>query len=215
MKELIIPHAGFTDSRPSLAILPEFIRSHLPLFKIDSVCWRQFPEKPEVTCRAGWWDQEILLQFRVKEKTSRASFTEPNSPVYKDSCVEFFIESGDGNYFNFECNPIGTCYLGRGTGRADTGPIARVNMVRSIPSLEKVPFHEEVKEPWELTLVLPLEIFKATPLASPGGKTFKANFYKCGENLTTKHYLCWNPIISDKPDFHHPKQFGSLFFNPE
>lgn len=44
------------------------------------------------------------------------------------------------------------------------------------------------------------------------GQTIKANFYKCGDELQTPHFLSWNPINIEKPDFHRPDFFGSLEF---
>jgi hypothetical protein len=44
------------------------------------------------------------------------------------------------------------------------------------------------------------------------GKTCRANFYKCGDDLPEPHFLSWNNIIADKPDFHLPQYFGTLTF---
>ena len=56
----------------------------------------------------------------------------------------------------------------------------------------------------------------------PGGKVtaqmcirdreIKANFYKCGDELQTPHFLSWNPIKIENPDFHRPDFFGTLEF---
>ena len=40
----------------------------------------------------------------------------------------------------------------------------------------------------------------------------KANFYKCGDKLSVPHYLSWNPVTTEKPDFHRPEYFGLLEF---
>ena len=40
----------------------------------------------------------------------------------------------------------------------------------------------------------------------------RANFYKCGDNTTKKHYLTWNPVKTKNPDFHRPEYFGLLNF---
>jgi len=44
------------------------------------------------------------------------------------------------------------------------------------------------------------------------GKTFRANFYKCGDMLTVPHYVTWNPVGTENPDYHQPKYFGLLKF---
>ena len=45
-----------------------------------------------------------------------------------------------------------------------------------------------------------------------GTKDSKANFYKCGDNMPQKHYLSWHPIEIEKPNFHRPDHFGTLYF---
>ncbi len=44
------------------------------------------------------------------------------------------------------------------------------------------------------------------------GKRIPANFYKCGDKLRTPHFLSWNKIEIEKPDFHRPDFFGELHF---
>jgi hypothetical protein len=44
------------------------------------------------------------------------------------------------------------------------------------------------------------------------GKTFRANFYKCGDMLSVPHYVTWNPVGTKKPDYHQPAYFGLLKF---
>ena len=44
------------------------------------------------------------------------------------------------------------------------------------------------------------------------GKTFRANFYKCGDMLSVPHYVTWNPVGTPKPDYHRPEYFGELKF---
>ena len=53
----------------------------------------------------------IHLLFRVEEPQVRAVNTKFNSPVWEDSCVEFFFSPGDSTktgYFNLEMNCGGT-----------------------------------------------------------------------------------------------------------
>ena len=38
------------------------------------------------------------------------------------------------------------------------------------------------------------------------------NFYKCGEETQTPHYLAWAPLSCDAPDFHRRADFGTLRF---
>jgi hypothetical protein len=45
------------------------------------------------------------------------------------------------------------------------------------------------------------------------GKKCRANFYKCGDDLPEPHFLAWNMINTEEPDFHRPEFFGTLEFN--
>lgn len=47
---------------------------------------------------------------------------------------------------------------------------------------------------------------------SSNGQNAGVNFYKCGDDLPKPHYLCWNPIKSETPDFHLPEFFGNAIF---
>jgi len=55
-------------------------------------------------------------------------------------------------------------------------------------------------------------VFFKHRIGSLGGKTVRANFYKCGDELQTPHFLSWNPVRTERPDFHRPDFFGVLEF---
>ncbi|MFR4039417.1 MAG: carbohydrate-binding family 9-like protein, partial [Butyricimonas faecalis] len=38
------------------------------------------------------------------------------------------------------------------------------------------------------------------------------NIHKCGNKLPHPHFVTWNPIPTEKPDFHRPEFFGTLIF---
>ena len=45
-----------------------------------------------------------------------------------------------------------------------------------------------------------------------GSGTSRANFYKYGDILTIPHYVTWNQVGTEKPDYHQPEYFGLLKF---
>ena len=65
---------------------------------------------------------------------------------------------------------------------------------------------------WEVALVIPYSAFFMHNITSLDGKAIRANFYKCGDKLQTPHFLSWNPIDLEKPNFHCPEFFGMLRF---
>ena len=136
--------------------------------------------------------------------------------VWTDSCVEFFsIPAGDGIYYNIECNCIGTILIGAGPARngREHAPKEITGLVQRWSSLGNEPFEERVEDTsWEVALIIPYKVFFKHQIESLDGKEVKANFYKCGDELQTPHFLSWNPIEIEKPDFHRPDFFGSLEF---
>ena len=159
----------------------------------------------------------ILLNFLVREAQVRAVNTEFNSPVWEDSCVEFFLSlEGDNNYYNFEFNAIGTVLGAYGPDRHQRNwlPEEALSLIQTTPSLGRaaIPNLEgDVK--WELEIVLPLKSFIHHQINDIAGKRARANFYKCGDRLKHPHFLSWQPVLTPDPDFHRPEYFGDLEFS--
>ena len=182
---------------------------------IDVVNWTSFPYRPEVSFRIAYTDNAVLLQYKVKENSVRARYGKDNESVWTDSCVEFFISpADDGIYYNLECNCIGTVLLGGGEpGKRGHASLETISRIDRWASLGRVPFEERVEETeWEVALVIPFEAFYKHNLTALDGKTVRANFYKCGDELSVPHFLSWNPIPVKEPNFHLPQYFGTLFF---
>ena len=58
---------------------------------IDHYLWLDNDYRPRVEIRACYSRRYIYLSFKVFESRIRARFTRFQDPVYKDSCVELFI----------------------------------------------------------------------------------------------------------------------------
>ncbi|MEL5892089.1 carbohydrate-binding family 9-like protein [Bacteroides sp. GD17] len=181
---------------------------------INTVNWAAFPYCPDVEFRIAHTEDAILLHFKVKEASVRAVAGKDNGPVWEDACVEFFsIPAGDGVYYNMECNCAGTLLIGAGAGRENRqhAPQEVLDKVQRWASLGREAFEEKVGEcNWEVALVVPYSAFFLHNITSLDGKTIRANFYKCGDKLQTPHFLSWNPIGLEKPNFHCPEFFGTL-----
>lgn len=166
--------------------------------------------------RIAHTQNSILLHFKVKEESVRAKYGKDNGSVWTDSCVEFFsIPAGDGIYYNIECNCIGTILVGAGPVRnnREHAPKEVTALVQRWSSLGNQPFAERIGETdWEVVLIIPYSVFFKHQIDSLDGKEIKANFYKCGDELQTPHFLSWNPIQIEQPDFHRPDFFGTLEF---
>jgi len=213
MKQLSVPYIHTVDSSDIARISGKLDQVHQEV--INNSPWAAFPSKPEAAFAMAHGDSGVFLKFFVQEKHIRAICSEPNQPVYKDSCVEFFVSFGDEpEYYNFEFNCAGTCLLSFGvdrTNREMTSP----ELIRSIAfqSSIKPATSKNANIGWELTVAIPFAAFQYHEITSMKGKKCRANFYKCGDDLPEPHFLAWNTIKTEEPDFHRPEFFGSIEFN--
>ena len=213
MKNLSVPfiHA---DNLKALTQISEKL-DHIHNEWIHVTPWQEYPYKPEVAFAMAHGDAGLFLKFYVEEKHIRAIYSRPNDPVYKDSCVELFFSFGDeAEYYNFEFNCAGTCLLGFGKGRGSRTYLPD-EIIQSISSQStlKPATSKEASIGWELTVAIPFSAFSYHKLNSLKGKRCRANFYKCGDDLPEPHYVAWNNITTETPDFHRPEFFGTIEFN--
>ena len=187
------------------------------LNKINWLEWKEFPYQPEVSFRIAHDDSLLFLKYYIKEEHILARRTDSNSAVHRDSCVEFFIDPlQDGNYYNFEFNCIGTTHLAYGPGRGKRTfipPELIENEIKIWSTLGEESFEEKsgIFE-WEMVVVIPSSIFTYNDGLSFSKLVSNANFYKCGDDTSKIHYLSWNRVKTQKPDFHRPEHFGILNF---
>jgi hypothetical protein len=183
---------------------------------IETLNWESHSYKPYVRFNIAWGNREIYIKYYVRESHVKAEKSRTNEMVCEDSCVEFFVSpSDDGIYYNFEFNPIGTVLMGAGHGRDDSvrADTSVVDGIRRLTTMGDQPFSEisgDIR--WSLTLAIPLESFFHHRVDHLAGKSFRANFYKCGDKLTNPHYVTWNPVSTERPDYHRPEYFGILKF---
>ena len=214
MKELSIKKCGnaATVSREEIARLTEAAAWN----EIDTVNWPEYPYRPSVRFRMAYNDSAFLLHYRVEEKHIRAAATVDNGEVWKDSCVEFFVLPGDdGIYYNFEFNCTGRCLLSAGLSRAgrESAPLAVIAQISRFSGITiDAPSTDAGNAKWEMLLAIPYTCFFKHPGFLPAGKTVRANFYKCGDDLPEPHFLSWNPVEAKQPDFHRPECFGRVKF---
>lgn len=216
MKHLIVKKIDLPSSQSPLNSLSEYLEQRVDPQWINVINWKVYPYRPKVRFRIAHNNRELFIQYEVKEKYIKAERTAINEMVCGDSCVEFFVSPRkDGIYYNFEFNPIGTCLVGRGHGRDDSQLLSPdlIRQIRTHGSRGDKPFTEqEGDHTWKLLVVIPTSIIGMGENDTLSGKTFRANFYKCGDELSRMHYLSWNPIDTPEPDFHRPEYFGHIDF---
>jgi len=178
---------------------------------IEIAPWPEFAYLPKAEFAIAHNNDFIFLKYFVEEENVKATYYLPNDPVYKDSCVEFFIAfDNEEEYYNLEFNAIGTCKLNFGKNRNDRILISErlIRTIRFLASIE----NSDTKIKWELTLMISVSVFSQHSLTHLSGNTYFANFYKCGDDLPKPHFLCWNTVETPEPDFHIRRCFGKLQF---
>jgi hypothetical protein len=216
MKVLNVNKLEFVSPFPDLDEISEMLDKTGKRNLINKANWKEFDYKPEVSFLIGYTDNEILLKYFISEKYFKAEMTETNQMVCEDSCIEFFVSPAkDGIYYNIEFNGIGTCLMGSGTGRESSirTDTAIISQIRRKTSVGKEPVHETTGPfSWTITIAIPKDVFFHHRIGNLKGRTFMANFYKCGDKLTIPHYLTWNEVGTLNPDYHQPRFFGMLTF---
>ena len=118
----------------------------------------------------------------------------------------------DGIYYNIECNCIGSLRMNAGVGKQGRTAAGEevLSRIKRFSTIERHHFEKEHFDVWRIALVIPKEAFFLHDLPTLQGLEMKANFYKCGDNLPTPHYLSFAPIDSPAPDFHLPEFFADF-----
>ena len=213
MKQLLIKKIDLNNPKVS-DLSSQFDKVGIPFHPIDTVNWATYPYCPEVRFRIAHNNEAIFLNYKVNESDIKAVCSHDDGKVWEDSCVEFFVSFNEGYYYNIECNCIGKILIGKSSfDRKDRVRLsnALLNRVDRWSSLGDSPV-ENLSGNWEVSLLIPNEIFYPHITNTFENVKARGNFYKCGDRLQTPHYLSWNPIQNEKPNFHLPEFFGELLF---
>ncbi len=195
-------------------IAATFNQNNILFNVVECVNWDEFPYLPEVKFRIAHTGDMMLLHWVVDEQLIKAEVTENNGKVWTDSCVEFFFSLDDGkSYYNLEMNCIGTALLGyreAGKNAKHAGDEFVDSIFRHSSLGNKALDEEPCEEPWELFAAIPAKALFAHQITDFSGLKIKANFYKCGDELSVPHFISWKPINTLEPSFHQPDFFGEL-----
>ncbi|MFI4910053.1 MAG: carbohydrate-binding family 9-like protein [Sedimentisphaeraceae bacterium JB056] len=177
---------------------------------------------PVVKAKMAYDDDNVYVIFKVDDNYIKATTTENQGPVCRDSCVEFFFTPNSDTstgYMNMETNCCGKILFyyqkerGVGAVKVADSDLEKIEIAHSLP-YESIT--EEIKSPktWTLEYRIPIEVIKTyTTVEKPeSGVLWKANFYKCGDKTSKPHWLTWSFVDKPKPDFHVPNCFGTLKF---
>ena len=192
---------------------------------VDKIDWRLVPAAPIAHYRwldngfcppsfaqLAWTPDALAVRLRSQEPNPRRTFTEPQSMVCLDSCLEFFVNFTPLDtplFFNFETNPNGAMLSAYGPPRYDR---TFVDLPRWLPQMD---VRAEIDASgWGLSYQIPWALVREfQPGFTPEpGRIAVGNFYKCGDSTPLPHYGMWNCVGVAQPDFHRPEFFAALVF---
>ena len=176
---------------------------------------------PDTRARIMYDDTHLYVIFKVVDKYVKAVTSEPNGPVWEDSCVELFFapDSAKGlEYFNLEVNCGGTPLMHYNRiPRKDYDTLSgnELTMIEIAASLPQLVDPEQMGDTiWTIEYKIPFELLKSySNISQPApGVVWNANLYKIADNTSNPHYLTWALIKNGIVDFHQPEFFGKLVF---
>jgi hypothetical protein len=198
----------------------------IPALEVSYYRQESSAHRPRTQCKLLYDLNGIYGIFRVKDQHVRCVHTGFQSEVYKDSCVEFFVQprTTDG-YFNFEFNCGGallasyitdpTRVAGKVKKFIPLTPEDNLQIKRysTLPPIVEPELTGQIT--WFLGFSIPFAVLEkhVGPLAESGGQVWRANFYKCGNETSQPHWASWSPIR--ELNFHLPAHFGEIEFVPQ
>ena len=211
MKKLKVPYLETLDVLDLSSV--GFLMEKAQRESIDVINWEEYSYKLIVAFDIARSKVNLYIRYFVKGNSLKALYEADGSPVYTDSCVEFFMKRvNDPNYYNFEFNCIGTCDAARRTSRDIKTSLSQeeYKSIIRLPSVRRRAF-EEIKgiHTWNLIVVIPLKLMGLDPSNLP--EKILGNFYKCADETMNPHFVSWSPIDLPEPNFHCPEFFGEIY----
>ncbi len=182
----------------------------IPVAEVGTFRWLEGYAPETVAQMVFVEDYGFVLRMECRESEPLARYRAYMDPVYTDSCLEFFADwAGDGRYINMEMNANGALLSCIGGDRHARTPVAEMTEEGYIFPVAARRYPDR----WYVLATIPLELLTAilgAPVTVAPGFAFRGNFYKCGDDTAIPHYGMWNPVETEKPDFHRPEFFGIL-----
>ena len=177
--------------------------------ELDYVWESYFPSPYITTAQMVHSDEGITVRLTTNEWPLRITAMENNGRICIDSCMEFFFipNMDDPEYINLEMNPAAVVLTAKGPGRGDR---PRLDIHGENVKIESSIVGERG---WTVMAFISYDFLLKH--YSHVDKTMRANFYKCGNETVIPHYSTWNPILTEKADYHRPEYFGTVTLSEE
>lgn len=181
-----------------------------------AVCERNWPKDapyaPDCNGSIARSKSYLAIMYHVRGLDLRATAMEDNGRSWEDSCCEFFVSDPyDGTYYNFELTCVGSLLASKRTSIINHTPLSNEllsSVIRHSSLARKEVCVNDRIFSWTVAMLIPFELIGIDKDNLP--VSIRGNFYKCGDLTAHPHFLSWNPIKTQKPDFHRPEFFGEI-----
>lgn len=179
--------------------------------ELRSYHWENIiPYRPKTYCKIGVVDGNLVANLKCYEENPKAVYTKRDDPMYKDSCLEFFVRpvENKAEYINIESNANGAFLCEFGAGRENRRLVSSFS--KSSPIVGSFKGKDENGAFWGVTVEVTKSFVSEIYNISEDEVTFnvvRANFYKCGDDCEIQHYLAFSPVTTLPPGFHNPECF--------
>ena len=179
-------------------------------------------EKPQTNASLRLDEAGLHVSFCVHERQPLITATvqqEPMLMVCQDSAVELFLAFADSKeqattdfkpqlehclYINIEINAAGICYAKHGHSRKGRTAFTP----DEIKSLNIEPVIDDAAGTWQVSFVVPRELITKLATYDAFSEVFALNLYKISETKEHEHYIAYNKVEVEKPNFHLPEFFA-------
>lgn len=198
----------------------------IPFVRIDNFRPEGSDHKPQTILRVVYNRNGLYGLFEVKDTYVVCRHTGFQEPVWKDSCVEFFVQPEvEKGYFNFEFNCGGAMLCSwvkdhrisggkfRNSQRMTADDVKEVEVFHTLSS--KIEPEKHGLTEWRLGFYIPFTVLKRYigDFVVIGGTCWRGNFYKCADESSHPHWASWSPVT--ELNFHMPDCFGTLRFEKQ
>ena len=174
---------------------------------IDCFPWyADYPFSCESRAYVTWSDEGLQVLLCSYEEQIEVQEEKFNGEVYKDSCLEFFLQPflEDTRFLNIEINANGVALIGIGADRDHR------TLLETLPEGMNISASKHKGGWWAISYIIPDRLlYKHYRRHISQGQEMRANFYKC-ERRIHPHYGMWCAAIAPKPDFYQKDTFGIL-----
>lgn len=212
MNKLEIPYLDIAPIKTVDALLTEMLAFEQQ--QISCEPWPAFVSDAKASFVIAHDLNSILLKYTIQEQYLSAKEID-NGNIHNDSCVEFFIAFGEeDSYYNLEFNCLGFTKIGFGADRSNRQllPTEIISKISFTSRINSNLWKKKDGFDWEILLIIPKEIFVHHNIKSFDRLKARGNFYKCGDGLPQPHFLSWNAITAEEPNFHDTTSFRALEF---